>query len=58
MTLFSPVKLTSPYSAQYGVMTIHNKIFISFIIFFGKILLIMLKKAKKNQKNEKYNVVC
>lgn len=36
MTLISPVKLTSPYSAQYGVMTIHNKILISFIIFLEK----------------------
>ena len=36
MTLISQVKLTSPYSAQYGVMTIHDKILISFIIFLEK----------------------
>lgn len=36
MKLISPVELISPYSAQYGVMTIHNKILISFKLFLEK----------------------
>ena len=36
MKLISPVKLISPYSAQYGVMKIHNKILISFDFFLEK----------------------